>query len=274
MVVRVGHKVWVAAVAGEHFYLWNADTLEVLAKWPWSKAHPRYAIPNAAGDKIGVMVDFDLIILQQGRAESIASWSTRDWRIWQWHPSGECVVFVDDGGKVYSWVPGNKPQSADKSITSAYSLRAHPKDAVFAVGEHDGAILLVDAQTFTVVRKMKEHTAPVWQMEWNADGSRLASIDTEGTICIWESAQGALLFALTASADIALGRTPGGYCEFAGGEPDDYRLSIPAGAESRAKLYVPLGDLREVLHRPDKIAAALRGELGEGDMVDLYLTKR
>jgi hypothetical protein len=66
---------------------------------------------------------------------------------------------------------------------------------------------------------------------------------------------------LTAAGDVALARTPSGFCEFVGGALDDFRLAVVTDPESHARLYVPLGDLREVLHRPDKIAAALQGNL-------------
>jgi WD40 repeat protein/uncharacterized protein YjbI with pentapeptide repeats len=261
LVMQASSDVFYSAISADHLYLWNAHTAEVIAKWSWSRPRPSYAIPNATGEKMGVMVGEELVIMRCGFDQDVGRLPIGAWRQWDWHSSGEGIVFIGEEGVIHAWLPGGEPSATQLSFAAGYCLRSHPKEELFAVGEGNGTISLVDAKTFTVMRTLKEHTAPVWRIEWSPDGSRIATADAGGTVCVWDSSRGKLLLTLTAAGDVALARTPSGFCEFVGGALDDFRLAVVTDPESHARLYVPLGDLREVLHRPDKIAAALQGNL-------------
>jgi predicted ATPase len=101
---------------------------------------------------------------------------------------------------------------------------------------------------------------------WSPDGGTLASAGADGTVRLWSPAQAALLASLSAVGDATLACTSGGFYALALGseEPERARLALrhPVG---RTELYLPLGGLHEILHRPDKVAAALAGDLSGDD---------
>jgi hypothetical protein len=83
---------------------------------------------------------------------------------------------------------------------------------------------------------------------------------------LWSVAQMALLASLSAVGDATLACTSGGFYMLALGseEPERARLALQH-PEGQAELYLPLGGLHEILHRPDKVAAALAGDLSGDD---------
>jgi len=270
IVMRYGGDVFLVAISDGYLHLWDCRTSEIVGKWLWSRFRPRTPIRNKTGESLALMVDEELVVLRHGHDKIIASLPSRWWRLWDWLPSGERIVFVGDEGILQTWVPGNEPEAAALSFPAATCLQSHPTKPMIAVGKGEGTISVVDMNTLAVLVVMKNHRERVSRIEWSPDGSRLASIDDLGMLCVWDPVRGELLLELTTAGDVVLARTPEGYCEFVGGAPDDFRLSVTTDKESGAQLYLPVGDLREILHRPDKLAAAFRGDLTDDDIASSH----
>jgi hypothetical protein len=87
-------------------------------------------------------------------------------------------------------------------------------------------------------------------------------------VCLWDAATGKLLCKLLGVGSSSLARTPGGYCRFGPEDPSAPFVLLARRPDRRASaLHLPLAGLRDVLDRPDKVEAALAGDLsGDGDL--------
>jgi WD40 repeat protein len=172
---------------------------------------------------------------------------------------------VQPGDPSYAPLAEDEARSMPEESFDACVTRRHPRGECAATGHGDGRLSLVDTTTCEVKSTLHGHADRVCLIAWSHDGSRLASVDVSGVLCIWDAACPCLLLTITATRDAALARTPGGYCEILNGTASEYRLAHAPELCSHARIYVPLGGLQEVLHRPEKVAAALRGDLSGDD---------
>lgn len=90
-------------------------------------------------------------------------------------------------------------QSAVESIhLSNRSLRCialHPSEPILAVGASDGAIYLLDRDTFEVLRHWQAHEPSVFALNFLGDGTTLISGGRDAHFRVWETATGAPLHA-------------------------------------------------------------------------------
>jgi hypothetical protein len=159
----------------------------------------------------------------------------------------------------------DEARSMPEELFDACVTRRHPRGECVATGHGDGRLSLVDTTTCEVKSTLRGHADRVCLIAWSHDGSRLASVDVAGVLCVWDAARPRLLLIITATRDAALARTPGGYCEILNGAASEYRIAHVPELCSHARIYVPLGGLQDVLRRPEKVAAALRGDLSGDD---------
>lgn len=69
------------------------------------------------------------------------------------------------------------------------------------------------------------------------------------------------------SGQRAIARSPGGYCALPGGALSEYVLALRRPEPgNRTELYLPLGALGEIVHRPEIVAAALEGDTSGDDL--------
>lgn len=133
----------------------------------------------------------------------------------------------------------------------------------------DGTVRVWDAASGRELACLQGHLDNVLAVEWDPSGRRLASASKDGTVRIWDTTTYDLLCTLVAAGPRSLARTPGGYCLFEERGSEGPRFCLAACRPERpgSALFLPLGGLREVLHRPDKVEAALRGDLtGDGEL--------
>ena len=68
------------------------------------------------------------------------------------------------------------------------SVAVHPDGTAFVTGGADGKVKLWDLATKTCVQTLSEHVDQVWGVAWRADGSRVASVSDDRSVCIFDFA--------------------------------------------------------------------------------------
>ena len=113
------------------------------------------------------------------------------------------------------------------------------------------------------------HAGSVNAGAWDAEGRRLASCGNDGTVRLWGSEDPeqfifrALFSAIDGSSFV---RTQGGFFSASVDIPERIHLALPCpGAHVGTTFYLPLAGLHDFLHRPDKVSAALVGDLSGDD---------
>lgn len=144
----------------------------------------------------------------------------------------------------------------------------HPRMDRIAGVDGDGTLFIWEVPSGNLVLRVDLCcSGGAKALDWNRDGWRLAIACDDGAVRIVDTRIGVVLGEIICSEQSPLTRTPGGFCLF--GRPDTfiYRLALPRPEPgSRTALYVPLAGLRRVLHRPDKVRAALAGDLSGDDI--------
>jgi hypothetical protein len=136
---------------------------------------------------------------------------------------------------------------------------------LIASGGVDQSICLWGASGQGEAVRLLGHEGEVTALAFRPDSARLASASRDGTVRIWDTESARLLAVFEAAGSDALARSPGGFCVFQGAGPFRLALRRPE-PESRTVLFLPLAGLRDALHRPDKVAAALAGDLSGDDI--------
>ncbi|MGK3964601.1 pentapeptide repeat-containing protein [Sorangium sp. So ce118] len=191
---------------------------------------------------------------------------TRDVKALAWRPDGERLASAGDDTTVRIWDAGTGEEIArleghSRGITA---VAWGPLGDRLASAGHDGTVRIWDAGTGKEIARLEDHTRRVMAMAWQPRGDRLASAGHDGTVRIWSADQRRLLASFVSAGLTALARTPGGFCLLDDAEPDRARLALRR-PDAATTLYLPLAGFRDVLHRPDKVKAALAGDLSGDD---------
>jgi WD40 repeat protein len=120
-----------------------------------------------------------------------------------------------------------------------------------------GTILFWEIDSLSVIAK--RHTPALTDIRWAGDGSRLATTHRDRTVRLW-SRDGALLATFAFDDDRWLIHTPDGLLVL-----DDPQAHVLVGCEMvddelTMIRWLPLGGLRRILLRPDRVQAALQGD--------------
>ncbi len=202
---------------------------------------------------------------------------TSDVNALAWSPRGDRLASAAHSDGVRLWDTATGAQIARLTGHRAWvrALAWSPAGDRLATAGDDGTVRLWDAATGAEVACLEQRHR-IRGVAWSPDGARLATADRDGAIGVWDAARGALLCTLEAVDRSTLARTPGGFCRFGGGAPERFRLTLRRPSRGPhaelhttaqpTELYLPLAGLRRALHAPDKVTAALAGDLDGDDL--------
>jgi WD40 repeat protein/predicted amidohydrolase len=190
-----------------------------------------------------------------------------------WAPQGQHLASAGDDGTVRLWERSSGQELACLKGHSGlvWSVAWAPQGQHLASAGDDGTVRLWERSSGQELACLKGHSSGVRSVAWAPQGQHLASAGSDGTVCIWDIANTRLLCRLQLQDDNWVWQTPGGFCWFHG-EDAAFHLAIQRPEPDGSEWFVPLGGLRGVLDRPDKVRAALAGDLS-GDDLESELTQ-
>ncbi|MCC6555909.1 MAG: hypothetical protein IT372_23355 [Polyangiaceae bacterium] len=156
--------------------------------------------------------------------------------------SGEELVCIEDAAGPLAWDPAG--------------------DRLAGAGG-DGWVRIWDAASGRELGRLESRG--VAALAWRPDGRWLAGAVHDG-IRLWDATGLRLLATLESVGPFSLVRTPSGFCDLRQAGANRVHLASRQGEPLRRTVYAPLADLREVLCRPDKVKAALAGDLSGDDL--------
>jgi RNA polymerase sigma factor (sigma-70 family) len=100
---------------------------------------------------------------------------------------GRKLWAATEGGTVDGWdtATGRAIAHVYQPVT-AYAIAASPDGRTVAVGRADHNIVLIDAATGTLTRRLGRHTGSVMAVSFSPDSSKLASVSTDNTVRVWD----------------------------------------------------------------------------------------
>lgn len=207
-------------------------------------------------------------------------------RIWE-AASGVCILSILHSSIVFSvaWSPDGRHLASASPYTSGRiwdavsgaclstlvgreavvrSLEWSPDGSRLASGGADNSVRIWDAASGDCILSLLGHEDIIRHVAWSPDGSRLVSTSYQEPARIWGCTDRTTnswrcLALLYGTPGMFL--TPGGY--FSGANVQAKPCARVPRVHGTA--YLPLAGLRRVLERPDRVAAALAGDLSQDD---------
>src|SRR5262249_30711341 len=108
-----------------------------------------------------------------------------------WTHDGSQLVSTHDDGYVRFWDSrtGAMLKEFHDFAIVAVSMAISPDDQMIASGDGNGNLIIRDVRERDVMHRMAAKRI-VWHLIFNADGTRLATVDEGGLIQIWSVADG------------------------------------------------------------------------------------
>ena len=178
---------------GEKGVLWNLTTDESREINTWQTNSVRFSQDGESilfGNALAVVVSFNL-------DEDIVTRGVLDYftdngpHIWELSAEGQFIIGADNNfgfnGKLVMWDVGEpgRPTYSLSFRGEITSMALHPDNTLLGLATTDGQLHLVDLTTKRVVATQQNQTGQYTHLAFNADGSRLATVDNNGVIQVW-----------------------------------------------------------------------------------------
>ncbi|MCB9759562.1 MAG: NACHT domain-containing protein [Alphaproteobacteria bacterium] len=184
-----------------------------------------------------------------------------------WDPDGQRILSAGYDGTLRVWDPrsGEMTARVDGHTGPIWVAAWDPDGQRVLTTDADGTLRVWDPRSGEMTARCDGHDGSI-RAAWDPDGQRILTAGSDGTLRVWDPRSGALRATVSVLRDGWLTSTPGGF--FVGSELKDarwLRLDVPNPRSPGSVLLSPLAGLRELLHRPDKVKAALAGDLSGDD---------
>lgn len=164
---------------------------------------------------------------------------------------GHLSIFSIDSGRIVH-------TGYDAVLEGATRVAWSPASDQIAISGKRTRIFDAASQTWT--HDIKD---PSIDLAWSPDGSMLATVKEDGSILIRNGANLSPRLLLSHNESAQLLSTPGGFFSF----DAEHAQSVMARMRNGdATALAPIGGLRRVLQRPDRVQAALRGDFSQDDI--------
>jgi WD40 repeat protein/predicted amidohydrolase len=282
-----GHQDWVNAVAWdpEGRRLASASDDRTVRVWDAETGHER-AVLRGHSDGVNAVAwhreghrlasasnDFTVQVWDVETGNQLATLRGHEkWvRAVAWDPGGLRLASASVDGAVRIW---DAETGRERAV-----LRGHERGVKavawdqegrrLASASYDGTVWVWDVEKGRPKAVLRGHESGVVAVAWSPEGRRLATASEDGSVRVWmgdDSDQFSCLALFYAAGDASLARTCGGFFSASLDVPERIHLAVACpGAPAFTRLYLPLAGLREILHRPEKVAAALAGDLSGDD---------
>lgn len=162
----------------------------------WSKKADHFAVATVSGEIRLLGSDGKPGAVLQGHS----SYATDlDWRPGGWELASTSTIFSKGSPELFLWSWGStQPRRLPLSGSVARCLTWSPDGQSLAIGSENGAIRRIQpgssASTTKSLDTLTGHARLVTSVDWSSDGNFLISCSTDGTVRLWDAANGRALW--------------------------------------------------------------------------------
>jgi len=199
-------RLWSISVTGDDARLFAGGRGGFLASWSLATGErgPRIAGFSGAIDAIALSPDGTRLACCGWKGKSTIVFDTATSQVLQtlaadvptrsvrFHPDGRQLAVGLEDGTIQLWTDGvDQPKTRSMGSQAVYDIAFSPdgKQAATCSGDWrqpvPGAIVFWNAETWSEVAKVTEHTRAVRSVAFSPDGTRLASAGDDGLVILW-----------------------------------------------------------------------------------------
>ncbi len=145
----------------------------------------------------------------------------------RWLPDGNSVLVTDVGGGILNYNANTGQLILGFNVLGSV-IDLNPAGSQVVSGEFgDQVIRIADIATGQLKSSLIGHTAGISTVDWNSDGSKIASGSNDGNVRVWNASSGAQLLSLSAHT---------GYVTSVAWNPDN-RLLATTGVDGKLRIW-------------------------------------
>ncbi len=187
-----------------------------------------------------------------------------------WSPDGRRVASTGvQSIRLWNAATGVEEGRLQGDTAQSWTVAWSPDGRRLATAGADCKVRVWDTMSGKEVARLEGPRRWVSSLAWSRDGKRLAAAEGGDVVRLWDGEHLSPIGTLEIAGAASLARSPGGFCILNDGDSPRAHLALQRpdlDLDTNSSLYLPLAGLRSILHRPDKVQAALAGDLSGDDL--------